>query len=408
MKKLILSLVLVISVTAVFAQKANVSKARNKTLMEVPDFAGAREAILPALQDSTTKDLAETWYVAGNIGYKESDALYQKGLLGMDFDADVKGKAILESYDYFLKAYELDQLPNAKGKVQPKYTKLIKNNFKDYYKTQQHLVAYGAYLFEKKDYEGVLKAFGTYLEIPKLPLLNNEIAIDSNYYKIQYFTGMAASEAGKHDKAIALYNELKSQNYQLVNVYQLLNQEYLTVKDTVSSTKLLKEGFEKFPSEAWFLQSLINSFIFSGKSSEALVYLNTAIEKEPKSAQYQYVKGNLEEALNNFDSSKAAFEKAVELDPKMADAYAGIGRLYYNKAVKVLEVAESTIKDNKLLNVEKKKAEGLFKESIPFFKKAAEVKPEELEYKKTLKSLYYRLQMDNDYNAIAKEISEMK
>ena len=68
MKKIILSLFLVISFTLSFAQKSNVSKAKNKALMENPDFTGAREAIKLALNDSTTKNLAETWYVAGLIG----------------------------------------------------------------------------------------------------------------------------------------------------------------------------------------------------------------------------------------------------------------------------------------------------------------------------------------------------
>ena len=42
---------LVISVTFAFAQKANVSKAKNKALMENPDFTGARELIKPALTE---------------------------------------------------------------------------------------------------------------------------------------------------------------------------------------------------------------------------------------------------------------------------------------------------------------------------------------------------------------------
>ena len=117
MKKLILSLFLVISFTFSYAQKANVSKAKNKALMDNPDFAGAREAIKQALQDSTTKNLAETWYVAGLIGYSESDAAYKKALLRQPIDTVAKGKAILESYNYFVQADKLDQQPDAKGKV---------------------------------------------------------------------------------------------------------------------------------------------------------------------------------------------------------------------------------------------------------------------------------------------------
>ena len=56
MKKLVLSLLLVGSISGMYAQKANVSKAKNKVLMETPDFAGARELIKPALEEETTKN----------------------------------------------------------------------------------------------------------------------------------------------------------------------------------------------------------------------------------------------------------------------------------------------------------------------------------------------------------------
>jgi tetratricopeptide (TPR) repeat protein len=233
-----------------------------------------------------------------------------------------------------MEADKIDQQPDAKGKVRPRYRKDIKAKVKDYYTTQQNLIAYGAHLFEKKNYEGAVKAFEVFLEIPKLPMMNNEIPIDSTYKMIKYYTAIAATNGGMNDKAIALFEEMKSDDYETIAVYQLLYEEYQNKKDTVNYVKTLKEGFEKFPSEAWFLQNLINYFIYSGKTPEALIYLNTAIEREPNIAQYRYVKGNLDESLGNLDAAREAFNKAIEIDPNLADAYAGIGRLYNNKAVK--------------------------------------------------------------------------
>jgi len=406
MKKIILSLFLVISFTFSFAQKSNVSKAKNKALMENPDFTGAREAIKLALADSTTKNLAETWYVAGLIGNKQNEALYQKALLKMPFDTIVKGTALVESYDYFLQAIKLDQLPDAKGKVKPRYSKDIKPILKEYYTVQQNLIGYGAYQFEKKNYEGAVKTFEIFMDIPKLPIMNNEIKIDSTYYMIAYYTAVAANNAKMYDKSIALYESLKDKKYETKGVYQSLYQCYVTKKDTVNFVKTLKEGFELFPTDAWFLQNLINYYIYSGKMKEALLYLDKAIEREPTLSQYRYVKGNLEESQGNFDEARLAFDKAIELDPTQADSYAGIGRIYYNKAVKILE-AGSKIKDVKLYNAEAKKAEDLFKQSLPFFKKASEVNPKDIEFKKTLKSLYYRLQMNTEFDAVNKEINAM-
>jgi tetratricopeptide (TPR) repeat protein len=252
--------------------------------------------------------------------------------------------------------------------------------------------------------------FETYLDIPKLPMMNNEIVLDSTYRMIEYYTAIAATNADKHDKAILHLENLKDKNYETKTVYQLLYEEYVKRKDTVNYVNTLKDGLQKFPSDAWFLQNLINYYIFSGKTKDALVYLNTAIEREPNMAQYRYVKGNLDESLGNIDDALASFDKAVELDPTMADAYAGKGRLYYNKAVKMSDEANK-IKDNKLYNAEMKKVDAVFKQSIPFFQKAAEMKPKDVEIKRTLKILYYRLKKDPEYeakyDAISKEIDAL-
>jgi len=406
MKKIILSLFLVMSFTLSFAQKANVSKAKNKALMESPDFAGAREAIKLALNDSTTKNLAETWYVAGLIGNKENEALYQKALLKMPFDTLVKGKALMESYDYFVNAVKLDQLPDAKGRVKPRYTKDIKGYLKEYYTIQQNLIAYGAFQFEKKNFEGAVKTFEAFLEIPKMPLMNNELKMDSTYNMITYYTAAAAANAKMHDKAISIYESLKDKKYETKSVYQSLYQEYVEKKDTANFVKTLKEGTNLFPADVWFLQNLINYYIFSGKTKEALDYLDKAIEREPNLAHYRYVKGNLDESLGNVDEAILAFDKAIELEPTMADAYAGKGRLYFNKAVKMSDAANK-IKDNRLYNIESKKVDDAFRISLPFFKKAAELNPKEIEFKKTLKTLYYRLKMDAEFEAVKKEIDAM-
>ena len=406
MKKIILSLILAISFTFTFAQKANVSKARNKALMDTPDFAGAREAIKLALKDSTTNKLAETWYVAGLIGSKENDVLYQNALLNKPYDKDVKGQAVMESYAYFLKASELDKLPDAKGKVKEKYAKEIKAKIFDYFKIQQNMIAYGAYLYEKKNYDAAVNVFETYLGIPQLPMMNNEIKPDSTYRMIQYYTCIGSINGGKHEKAIAHLEDLKDKNYETLTVYQLLYEEYQKQKDTVNYVKVLKEGLQKFPTDAWFLQNLINYYIYANKSADALVYLKTAIEREPNMAQYRFVKGNLDESLGNAEDALASFDKAIQLDSTLAEAWGGKGRMYFNKAVKMSEDANK-IKDNKLYNAEMKKVDAAFKVSIPYFKKAAALKPTNRDYKQALKTLYYRLKMDADFEAVKKELDAM-
>lgn len=403
MKKVILLFCLVIGFSVAFAQKSNVSKAQNYALQEKPDFKAAREAIKLAMQDDKTKNDANTYYVAGLIGQKQNDEFNTKAILNQKVDANAKGEAIMEAYKYFLIADSLDRLPNEKGKIKPRFTKKIKENIKDFYTGQHNLIAYGASLFDGKNYKGAYDVFKTYLAIPKLPLMNNEIAIDTTYNMIKYYTAIAATNNQDHENAIKLYQDLKDDKYETKNVYQLLAEEYRTTKDTVNYVNTLKEGFAVFKDEPWFLQNIINHYIYSDKIEEASKYLDDAIAASPNVPQYYYVKGNIDERMGKMEDARKAFDKAIELDPKMAEAYGGIGRLIFNEAVQVLNNAV-TIKDNKLYQKEKDKADSIFRQSMPFLKKAVELNPTDIDFKNALKQLYYRLDMQQEYQDISKEI----
>ena len=407
MKKLFLSISFMVGLSAaLFAQKANVSQAASLTLQEKPDFKAAREAIKPAFNDEKTKNDPKTYFTAGMIGYTENDSYSKLMMLGKEVDQVKKGKAIMEAYDYFLKAYKLDQMPNDKGKVKPKFDKKIKENIKEFYTAQYNLVGYGAHLFDKKDYKGAFDAFSTFLEIPKLPMMNKELSMtDSTYRMIKYFSALAATNMQNHDKAIEMYKDLADDNYETKNVYQLLADEYRSIKDTVNYLATLEQGFKLFNDDPWFLQNIINHYIYSDKIEEASKYLDAAIAQAPTVAEYYYVKGNVEERLGNNDGARKAFEKALELQPKMASAYAGIGRIIFNQAVELLRAADS-IRDNKLYNAEVQKANDIFKQSLPYMEKAVELDPKDTDFKQALKMLYYRLGDNANYEKISKELGE--
>lgn len=410
MKKLFLSIILISAVSvSLFAQKANVSKAESLINQEKPDFKAAREAIKSALNDEKTKTETKTYFVAGMVGYKENDDFIKSLMLGKTINQGQKGKALMESYDYFLKAYDMDQQPDAKGRVRPKYSKKIKEYMKEYFNIQSNLIGYGAHFFDTKDYKGAYDVFSTYLSVPNLPMMTKgELSTtDSTYRMIKYYTGLAATNMKDSKKAIAIYEDLKDDNYETKNVYQLLSDEYRNIKDTVSYLATLQKGFELFKDDPWFLQNIINHYIYTDKVEEASRYLDAAIAQAPNVPQYYYVKGNVEERLGNMAAARSAFEKAMELQPDMADAHAGIGRLVFNEAVEVLKAADK-IRDNRLYNEQVEKANVVFRQSQPYFEKAVELNPQEVEYKQALKMLYYRLGMTAEYDKISKEIDDMQ
>ena len=396
MKKSLFFAALVLISAGCFAQKNPATKkAKSYMMSENPDFTAARASIAEALEAEPT---AETYYWAGMIGYKEVERENINQMMGQAANVAVTGAAAEESYDYWLKADELAQVPvlNKKGvevPTDPKMRGNVSKKMLDYYRAQE-LVKYGVYLNESRDFAGAYKAFKMHLDIPELPMMQNEklqkdMPRDTTYIQYKYYAAIFAIQAELHPEAIVLLEQLKEGEYEAISTSQFLFQEYMTVKDTVKAVATLQYAVVRFPQEPWFLQNLINHYIFSGQEQTAIEYLVQAIEREPNVAQYHLIKGNLDENQGNYEAALQDFDNALAVDPKMADAMAGKGRVYYNQAVKLNEAA-ALIQDNKEYKKALDEMNEVFRKSLPFFEKAHEMAPEERSYIQTLKGLYYR------------------
>ena len=411
-KTLILAALMLISVGC-FAQKnAAAKKAKSYMMSETPDFTAARASIAEALEQEPS---AENYYWAGMIGYKELTQENYNQMMGQGVNQAKAGEAVEESYQYWLKADELALVPvlNKKGvevPTDPKMRGKLSKMMLEYYQNQE-LVKYGIYLNEQKDFAGAYQAFKLHVAIPDLsmmsdPKLQKEMPRDTTYTQYKYYAAIFAVQSGLHEDAIVLLEELKDGDYEAISVNQFLYQEYVELRDTAKFVATLQAAIERFPGEPWFLQNLINYYIFSGQEQVAVDYLAQAIEREPNVAQYHHIKGNLDENLGNYDAALVDFDNALRCDPKLADAMAGKGRVYYNQAVKLNEAA-ALISDNKEYKKALDEMNEVFRKSLPFFEKAHEMDPADRTYMQVLKGLYYRFHMDKEYDAISEQLNNL-
>ena len=412
MKKTLFFAALVLVSTCCFAQKnPAVKNAKRYIMAETPDFSAARTAIEEAI---ATEPTAETYYWAGMIGYQEVTLENYNQMLGKGVNQALAGQAVEESYNYWLEADRLAMIPtlDKKGRevVDTKTRANITKKMLEYYKNQE-LVKYGIYLNEQRDFEGAFKAFKKHIEIPELDMMQNEkiqkeMPRDSIYTQYKYYAAIFAVQAQLHEQAIAVLEELKDGDYEAVSVNQFLYQEYVELKDTVKFVATLQDAIARFPQESWFLQNLINYYIFSGQEQAAIDYLAQAIEREPNVAQYHHIKGNLDENQGNYEAALVDFDNALKLDPTLADAMAGKGRVYYNQAVKLNEAA-AMISDNKEYKKALEEMNQVFRKALPFFEKAHEMAPEDRTYMQILKGLYYRFNMTAEYDAISEKLNNL-
>ena len=413
MKKSLILAVLVLMSAGCMAQKNPlVKKAKSLSNSETPNFREARDLMEEALAQEPT---AENYYWAGMIGYREVQRENYNQMMGQGYNKAAAGQAVEESYKYWLKADELAQVltTDKKGNqvpTDPKMRGKLAKMMLEYYQNLE-LVKYGIYLNEQNYYDEAYRAFKMHIEIPELammqdPKLQKDMPRDTTYIQYKYYAAIFAVQSELHPEAIVLLEQLKDGDHEAVSVNQFLYQEYVAMKDTVKFIETLKNAIARFPNEPWFLQNLINYYIFSGQEQTAIDYLATAIANEPNVAQYYLIRGNLNENQKHYEAALADFDAALAIDPKLADAEAGKGRVFYNQAVKMNEDA-AMISDNKAYKKALEEMNEVFRQSLPFFEKAHELNPEDRTYIQTLKGLYYRFNMEEKYNEMNAKLQNL-
>ena len=147
------------------------------------------------------------------------------------------------------------------------------------------------------------------------------------------------------------------------------------------------------------MQNLINLYINSGQEDKAIEYLDIAINREPNVGQYYNSKGSILARIGRFDESFAVFEKAIELEPNNALFLESLGYAYVDLGNKLSD--DATYLDNKAYKKAKVEIDAAFQKALPYFEKAYELEPDNTDFKQSLRKLYYRLGMNDKYEALA-------
>ena len=256
------------------------------------------------------------------------------------------------------------------------------------------------YEYNKNDYEGAYYNFNQILDINNLEIMGG--VIDTIIF---YNNARVAKEMGNNEEAIRLFNIAKGYDYRNPFLYVLLNNCYTVAGDTTSGLEVLKQGFMRFPENQNILIELINYYLLRGLADEALDYLAIAKEEDPNNISFYFAEGTLYDRMGRIEDAKRSYEYCLELDSNYFNAYYNLGVLYYNNAVKLYEEANK-INDIGEYDKAKDAADKEIAKSLPYIEKAHEIDPDDIETMRTLKTLYYRMKLDDKYNEIIARLKE--
>lgn len=161
-------LALSLAVAASANAQVSVVKEAERAMKGGEEAAKVVTIITPAFSDPATAQMAQTYFIPGKASFAEYDKLLGlKSFNKLKEGDEVKmGKLLLQGYDMFEKAFPLDSVPDAKGKVKPKYSKemigLLAGHFTDY-------TSAGADLYNAKDFDGAYRCWALFNTLPEIP-----------------------------------------------------------------------------------------------------------------------------------------------------------------------------------------------------------------------------------------------
>jgi tetratricopeptide (TPR) repeat protein len=335
-------MIAVFSAGTVFAQKTAVKDA--KRALGRDDLKEASTLIKQASTHAETAGDAETWKIMGDIGNKAFDLERTKAMLGKESNDKAMYDGLLESYNPYLKADSLGELPDAKGKVKNRFRKDIAGILRA---NHPFYINGGVFYNDQKDYRRATDFFQIYWDIPSLPMYQDQkglFVLDSTYQTIKYYAIITAIQSEDHKRALAMLQRaakepfIENSAYKESDIFELMASEYINLGDSAKFLEILYEGAEKFPSSKYFIPNLVNVFIRKGETGKAIEYLEQALQNDPSNAcDLNSVKGALLAEQGEFEAAEKEYNKALVQDPNCERALEAIAVNYILQAQNLKE-----------------------------------------------------------------------
>ena len=402
-RKVILTLVLMVITTLTFAQSQHVTSAaiifkqynseKDKSVKALK-IKEAKEFIDKAYNNESTSNEPKMWMYRAKI-YK---------MIALNHDS-LDSDAIFKATESHLKC--MQPHPKKKNKI------LI---YKKWPKEEvlEGLVQCGYQLFNRAteeynagNYKNSLKHYTAIFDI--MPFDEEDQLKRGNITKetILYNSFFSSNKMKDNAKSKELLQQLINLNFNEPAIYIRMSNIYLEEGDNDKALEYLSLGREMFEDDQSLLNAEINLYIQLGRTSELIEKLGEAIALDEENDLWYFNRGIIYDQEGDMANAEKDYLTALELNPSAFGANYNLGALYFNNGGETKNKANGTSNNTEYKKLNKK-ADDLFAKALPHLETAHELNAEDKNTLLSLKQLYY---MNGDYaksKEMKKLISELK
>ena len=233
--------------------------------------------------------------------------------------------------------------------------------------------------------------------------------IDKTDSTIHYNAGFLANDLGKFEDAKRHFGYLlELPNYNKTNAYyfliQILSSEE---KNPEAAFALVTKAREQYPNDKVLAEYEIQLLLQLNKMDQAMTQIKDALAKDPNNPGLLLRSGYLKEQSGDMSGAMADYKKSVEVDPNFFEGNYYTGALMLEQSREILAELNSLSDDEweKRSKEMGEKADALYRDSVPYFSKALQIKPDNTDIMIVLFQVYTRLKDTAKVDDMNKKIS---
>lgn len=327
------------------------------------EYNKARESIEPATSHEKTQGQAKTWYYRGMI--------YEAMYFDKNNDYNISQSTIIHTASKsYQKAYEFDTRRIDQNDLKRRMMRCANVEFSE-----------GVNAYNERNYSLAKELFLDVVASKKKAGETDSLAL--------FNVALTAENLSDASTAIAYYRKSIDIGYSVEVCYSNIAYLYKLTGETAKQKEVLEEGLRKFPESSDLLSSMVNCYLSLGQDSEALLYLNSLLGKDPANPILFYSRGTLYQKQENYTQAESDFQKAIELKPDYFDAHYNLGALHFNRGADATNLASNSFNEQEV-ETAKKEADNFFKKSQVYLEKAHNLDPNNTLVMNSLMQIYAR------------------
>jgi len=173
----------------------------------------------------------------------------------------------------------------------------------------------------------------------------------------------------------------------------------------------IEKAKEENPDDTSIMQAEADLYYKLDQIDKYNEVMQEVVKKDPENPTLFYNLGVSSEQLGDKESAKDYYEKAIELDPEMVNAYINLAALTLSEERAIVEEMNSlgnSRADNKKYQELNEKKKQFYVDALPYLEKATELAPDNLDALQTKLNIYYQLGENDKADALQKKINSMK